>query len=1361
MRNTSSGRDGRQSFCALASTLIILLALSQATASSVAPPMWPTLGGNMQRSGLSPNVGPTLGCVKWTFDTATPPTTYTQTYANAGLSSSAVVGADGTIYFTSDNGTLYALDPAGQLLWKYAFQPQAKQTWAWPLNDTTGLVAHASAGGLDAELVNFTDPDGAHWVPDDRFGRALQFDGIDDYLRVPGLAGVGGSAARRVSAWIKTTATSYNPILHWGNDAATTNAWRLITNAEGKPAVLTEGSATANVAINTGQWVHIEALLPPGAFQAADIQFFIDGQPVAATFAAGSSNWINTGAAGIVYIGYYPIGGKSFSGLMADVRIEELESSARTVSGPTIGPNGVIYAAYGQTLFAINPDGSQLWKYDTGAFIHGAPAVATDGTVFFGSADGKIYALDANGQLLWSNLLSSSITPAWQWPLNDGLGTVAAPSTGPYKAQLQNFDGTADSGWVPDDKFGSTLNFDGINDYITIPGFKGIGGSGARRVSAWIKTTTGGPILYWGDPQNNTGKWSLLSNGVSVDSGSASFSIVVNDGQWHHIEATLPPGSFYPSQILFKIDGVVVASGGTGTLPINSAMVSDCIIGARPSGVWSYFKGMIADVRIEEVKPVASVGPWQWPLNDGTGTEAVASSGPYDGQLQNFDGTADSGWISDDKFGSALKFDGVNDVVTIPGFKGIGGGTPRRVSAWIKANNTTKSATIVFWGNNQSLEGFWSLSLSTDGKPRVNMNGDSATTAVTVTDGKWHLIEATVPYGAVYSNQIGIAIDGVPAIVTGGSSIPINSATISDVSIGSRPNTGSFFTGMIADVRIEEIASAIDNSAVIVGPSLGLDGSVYAGGVYQPTLCALDPADGHLRWQSPLDCSQSAKSFVASPVVAPDGTIYAVLAGDTNLYAFDPANGAILRMTNLAHTPELAGYWKFDETGSRGASNSAPDGLAATLPAGDVNLMWFPGQINGAFSSYYPSVANFLWPAKTAARTICAWVRNRSLDAGRPQGNIIGWTTTPKSETWVLRVNNTDGRVYLGINNGYIVGNRQLNDLEWHHIAVVLSPLDSPNPTKYTNLNMAQIYIDGILDADKDSNHGLVLSTNTIGSGSADQTATMVLRGTNAEKTSNLVLDELRLYNTALTADQIREITWTQTDFTNRDPAPATTAYKDRSGWVEPAVGSDGTVYVAFDDQYLRAVRTDGTIAWTKYLGEKGSYSLTVTPDNRIFAAGEEGHLYVLDAAGQSLADLNTQALVQRWDATKLIGWGSSLVGYPVIAPDGRIYLSDAYNRLWAIDNDSCQTPGATLAWPKFRKANISPDLRIDLADFAVFAAEWLKCTNADPVCQAAPWVYVAKTYPWRDFLTADINQDRFVDLDDLALIMELWLAGN
>ncbi len=60
--------------------------LGAAIGADVDPPQWPTLGGSMQRTGLSPNAGPTIGCVKWFFDTATPPTSATNPiYAPAGL----------------------------------------------------------------------------------------------------------------------------------------------------------------------------------------------------------------------------------------------------------------------------------------------------------------------------------------------------------------------------------------------------------------------------------------------------------------------------------------------------------------------------------------------------------------------------------------------------------------------------------------------------------------------------------------------------------------------------------------------------------------------------------------------------------------------------------------------------------------------------------------------------------------------------------------------------------------------------------------------------------------------------------------------------------------------------------------------------------------------------------------------------------------------------------------------------------------------------------------------------------------------------------------------------------------------------
>ena len=43
---------------------------------------------------------------------------------------------------------------------------------------------------------------------------------------------------------------------------------------------------------------------------------------------------------------------------------------------------------------ATLPQGNIKWKFETGASIHSSPAVAYD-TVYFGSADGKLYAVDA------------------------------------------------------------------------------------------------------------------------------------------------------------------------------------------------------------------------------------------------------------------------------------------------------------------------------------------------------------------------------------------------------------------------------------------------------------------------------------------------------------------------------------------------------------------------------------------------------------------------------------------------------------------------------------------------------------------------------------------------------------------------------------------------------------------------------------------------------------------------------------------------------------------------------------------------------------------------------------------------------
>jgi hypothetical protein len=47
-------------------------------------------------------------------------------------------------------------------------------------------------------------------------------------------------------------------------------------------------------------------------------------------------------------------------------------------------------------LYAINPDGSQKWAFATGNKVDSSPAIAPDGTVYIGSSDDRLYAIDGN-----------------------------------------------------------------------------------------------------------------------------------------------------------------------------------------------------------------------------------------------------------------------------------------------------------------------------------------------------------------------------------------------------------------------------------------------------------------------------------------------------------------------------------------------------------------------------------------------------------------------------------------------------------------------------------------------------------------------------------------------------------------------------------------------------------------------------------------------------------------------------------------------------------------------------------------------------------------------------------------------------
>jgi outer membrane protein assembly factor BamB len=77
-------------------------------------------------------------------------------------------------------------------------------------------------------------------------------------------------------------------------------------------------------------------------------------------------------------------------------------------SSPALGSDGTVYVgSFDDKLYALDPDtGGVRWAFPTDAHIYSSPALADDGTgrttaIYIASADGSVYALDSSGRLLW------------------------------------------------------------------------------------------------------------------------------------------------------------------------------------------------------------------------------------------------------------------------------------------------------------------------------------------------------------------------------------------------------------------------------------------------------------------------------------------------------------------------------------------------------------------------------------------------------------------------------------------------------------------------------------------------------------------------------------------------------------------------------------------------------------------------------------------------------------------------------------------------------------------------------------------------------------------------------------------------
>ena len=71
-------------------------------------------------------------------------------------------------------------------------------------------------------------------------------------------------------------------------------------------------------------------------------------------------------------------------------------------SAPAVASDGTIYfGTFKGKLWAVSPHGSRKWTFAAQNEVKSAPAVGSDGTVYFGSRDCRCYALRPDGQKRW------------------------------------------------------------------------------------------------------------------------------------------------------------------------------------------------------------------------------------------------------------------------------------------------------------------------------------------------------------------------------------------------------------------------------------------------------------------------------------------------------------------------------------------------------------------------------------------------------------------------------------------------------------------------------------------------------------------------------------------------------------------------------------------------------------------------------------------------------------------------------------------------------------------------------------------------------------------------------------------------
>ncbi|MBI3985063.1 MAG: DUF2341 domain-containing protein [Candidatus Levybacteria bacterium] len=673
-----------------------------------------------------------------------------------------------------------------------------------------------SIGGIgNAGLYNIASPATAvsGWNQNGKFGKALSFDGTNDYAKVFDSSSLDITSTITISAWVKLTdVTAYRQVVAKNTTGSGYNdpyALRVeITTGKVSARVgngaASEDTVVGNTSVSDGKW-HYIVMTRDASFLKLYVDGVLDATPVTSTI----TMFANTTD---LRIGSWEGASFYYKGSMDEVKI------------------------FNQALTA---DQVKL------EYNRGASQVLGSLSDTSGLTGGSVASNSASAEYCVPGDTTSCASPVGRWDFEEGQGTSTNDISG------NGYNGTLTSGptWTQG-KIGKAISFDGSNDYIetnyVLP-------TTNFTYSFWAKSSASGVANRpFGNADSTAG---LSGSGVIWGYNGATHIYVVNrqgaNVGTYDIDAVAPgiaSGWHQVAVTISSTDGTILYWDGVsiGTNALTTSITSSLTtrIGRHGNGT-DAFNGTIDEVKIYNYVRTPAQVAWDynqgkpvahWKFDECQGTTANDSSGRGNYGTITAGGSggnssvgtcagSSSMWGDGDngKFNYSLDFDGTDDDVT-SNYSDMD--NKYTVSLWMK---TTASGNNPWFFNDSSPVGFneafiqgtnGTVSVVTKNTSNTAFGADSNSA---LNDGSWHQVVSVVDWDATY---IKLYVDGKLQETTTLSGTRRTDG--SNIVIGRRADGGSYYTGQLDDIRIykypmtaSQVKTLYSGGAINYGPATG------------------------------------------------------------------------------------------------------------------------------------------------------------------------------------------------------------------------------------------------------------------------------------------------------------------------------------------------------------------------------------------------------------------------------------------------------------------------------------------------------------------------------------------------------------